>query len=420
MLKTSRVVYSRQYLHKLPDPNPPQVGTDSIVCSSWREGIQNPGYKGKIASHVDATTPMTAYTESVKMEQQGIIRFSEYGNRHYHSDKGGFQYSSLRTFEPLSDSASESYAKAAADYYGQLSSLRKDISGQQALAELGKTIEFLKSPFRSGIDLLVQALQKGAKVQRNNRYKAKGKGRRKAPAPQPSLDGERRIARNIGGQWLEIRFGLLPLLYDIKGVMDTLKRKASGIDVRQYKAYGQAERSKITRTEISDLYGVSLLTDKILVRKSKTYFHFGYMHKILNDVDARISAFEEGFLDIRDLPSTVWEITPFSWLVDYWINIGSIIEATFADVSNVVYVSKSVIDEYKQTFHVHTPRPLASRFVVTEFSPWVASFTSRHVTRTSGPVGIPPLVLTRPRSPIQLLNMAALLAGNLKRSTLRI
>lgn len=419
MLKTSTKTFSRAVMQQTT-PNPVTNWTDTLKCYNWREGVQNPGYKGKIALRVDATTPMTAGSESVKIDQAGLLRFSEYGTKLSQTTKGGFQLSQLLSYDNLPSLASESYAKAAADFYGQLSGIRKDISGQQALAELGKTIEFLKSPFRAGADILVQALQKGAQVQRANRNKAKGKGRKQRPAPQPSLDGARRISRNIGGQWLEIRFGLLPLLYDIQGLMDTLKRKASGIDVRQYKAFGQAEDTLVTRTQVADIYGVSLELDKILRHRSKTYFHFGYMHKILNDIDARISAFEEGFLDIRDLPSTAWEITPFSWLVDYWINIGSIIEATFADVSNVVYVSKSVIDEYTHTFHVHTPRPIASRFVVTEFHPWLVSFTRRQLTRSSGPVGIPPLTFVRPRSNIQLANMAALLSGSLKRNTLRI
>lgn len=412
MLKTSTRFVSRTNLEQVNQFNPVTTTLDRITLDSWREGVQNPGYKGKIAQHVDATTPLTAFSEDLKIQQVGRCAFVESGYWRSFSTKGGFQLASLRSFSTLPSPASEANAKAAADFYEQLKKIRTDFAGQQILGELGKTISGLRSPFKAGVDILLHALQKAIRVQKANQ-RAKRYGPRKGPAPQPSLNGVRRVTRNIGGQWLEIRFSLLPVIADVEGILTALRRKASGIDVRSYKAFGLATNMSMSHSTSSDVYGVTYMADKMLVRASKVYYHFGYMHKALNDIDARIAAFEAGTLDIRDLPSTAWELTPFSWLIDYWLNIGSIIEAAFADVSNVNYVSKSVIDEYSHTIHVHTPQSLALRYVVTDFAPWVCSFTSRNVTRSSGPVGIPPLVVTRPRSNIQLLNVAALLAGSL-------
>lgn len=367
-------------------------GTDSIVLTSSRTGVQNPFYRQQILNRVDATTPLTASSETIKLSD-GYIQFTENSSVYNSSTRGGYQYSNLKgaVTGNLGDTLSYANAKAAQDYYKQLNNIRRSLSGQQLIGEFHQTIDLLKHPFREGINLLQSFLS----VRKKDRKTGK-----KSSA--------------IGSQWLQVRFGLLPLVSDIDGLLSALSKTFQKEDVRSYKAFGKAELSEVTPGYVSDIYGFNVHGERIRVQRSKVYYSFGYLHHLMSDSDAKLNDLHESFANMRDIPATLWEVMPWSWLVDYFVNVGSIIEAVCTSESNVVYVSKSVITEQSVTFQYTQPVPVASRFVLQEFRPMIGTYQSRTVSRTSGPVGIPPLVFNLPRNKIQLMNIAAILLQQLK------
>jgi hypothetical protein len=117
---------------------------------------------------------------------------------------------------------------------------------------------------------------------------------------------------------------------------------------------------------------------------------------------------------------TIYELVPYSFLIDYFVNLGGIIEAVCTDTTGVYFVSKTV-------------KQITTVSVSEHFSSWDESWTNgtwhtislngelfgyrnyRHVTVTRTiptSLPIPPLVVSVPGTDsLKWVNMGALLAS---------
>lgn len=292
----------------------------------------------------------------------------------------------------MGNSESQADAKAIQDFYGILNKLRRDFSGQQAIGEIRQTIELLKHPFREMINVLKSNLSV-----RNKDRSARNKG------------------SAIGAQWLQVRFGILPLASDINGLIQTLQRQIRHEDVLQFKAFGKSEATQQTPITFGDLYGIMQHGTQININRTKVYYSFGYLQKFMSEAEARMEGLRDSFFRLEDIPATLWEVMPWSWLIDYAVNVGSIIEAVTTSTKNVVYVSRSVITERSNTFQLEVARPMAPRFVLQSYTPMNGTYTQRTVSRTPAMPGIPPVTFKLPRSNVQLANISAILLQLLKK-----
>lgn len=368
-------------------------GVDKVSLTRTRLGVENPFWKHLVAMHLNATTPMTASSETLKLSK-GYLQFTEDSDKYFSTERGGYQYSNLvgGIITDMGNSESQADAKAIQDFYGILNKVRRDFSGQQAIGEIRQTIELLKHPFREMTNVLKSHLSV-----RNKDRSARNKG------------------SAIGAQWLQVRFGILPLAADINGLIQTLQRQIRHEDVLQFKAFGKSEASQQTPVTFSDLYGFMQHGTQINTNRTKVYYSFGYLQKFMSEAEARMEGLRDSFYRLEDLPATMWEVMPWSWLVDYAVNVGSIIEAVTTSTENVVYVSRSVIAERTNTLQMEVARPMAARFVLQSYTPMNGTYMRRTVSRTPAMPGIPPVTFRLPRSNIQLANISAILLQLLKK-----
>lgn len=390
-------------------------GVDTIELVRTRTTVDQPNWRQKIIEKKNATTPLTA-SESSAIYEPGFVAFTESGAGKNFSDKGGFQFSSI--YPTMStQSMNVAVAKASTKYYSKLDEIRASLQGQQFIGEFHQVVTLLKNPYRELGAILMDMLKLAAKNQKKGRLLAriKPKGVDYDGRYDLSKSDVYRLMADGGAMWLQFRFGILPLVSDISGLMSILRKKAQEQDVRSYRCYGSEERSRSSvYTNGGDVYGVNYFGSRIEVCRTEHIIRFGYLHKLLDDYAAKVADFENSFLDPAKLPSTFWEITPWSWLIDYFVNVGDIINAVCTSSSNVVYVSKSSVTTRTVDVRITEARPIAVRYVIDKFVPWHYSFTTRSVSRVAGPVGIPPLVFRLPSSPIKLLNVTAILSGLLK------
>jgi hypothetical protein len=127
--------------------------------------------------------------------------------------------------------------------------------------------------------------------------------------------------------------------------------------------------------------------------------------------------------DLKAFIPTVWEVIPYSFLVDYFVNIGDMLEAATTDTSIVKRLSKVVIEEWvlETSFAPNldeTAKEIATRFgIVMQLQqaglPGSITVKTRKVTRT--PLVNVPILTPRFEVPNLFskhsLNIGALLAG---------
>jgi hypothetical protein len=175
-----------------------------------------------------------------------------------------------------------------------------DLQGLVSLAELKKTIAMLRRPFMGLRNYLDQFRPDWSGGSSNKRKK-------RSPKAQ---------AEAVAQQWLEYRYGIIPLMMDIEGVLKALRPRTN----KRFTSRAQRVLPTFTTTidtPASSFYLHDLrtkITEDVTIRAGVYYEHFGTM-------DERFG------MSISDIPSAMWELIPYSFVVDWFLNIGSYIDA---------------------------------------------------------------------------------------------
>jgi len=377
------------------------VRPTAVELVGVRTGEINPRYKDQIGKLLNATTPLTAYEQTVKIVSRGqvdvVFRPSQGGGSFSSTEFGIGSRAKVWAIPngayPIDSSVrNQSIAEARSRAASKINALQSPFNTQVFAAELGETFKLLQGPYvKTGkrIGSLLLSL--------NNARKR----------------GQKLKADDISSAWLEMRFGIMPLLSDIKDISKLINEKLDDRKVTQLRSYGEASKVLYYGNSVSNGNTPGLLfkiTDNY-VQKYQTFITCGLALEYQDRVNG-LSALTDQLLDVTQLPVTAWELIPFSFLVDYFVNVGDIIQSSCTARNAVSYVSESLV--------VTTHREFISDFWKNDRPDLIASAnpvsptrhvisTLRNVTRSGGSLGIPPLTFTLPGSNIRYANIAALI-----------
>lgn len=203
------------------------------------------------------------------------------------------------------------------------------IQGAVSVGELAETLRMIRNPaksLRSGIDDYLENAKKRIRSRRN----VNG-----GPISNAS------VRRILADTWLEKAFGWGPLINDIQTGAETLARRRH--EWRRETIYIRAGGSEVTMTNTpisSGVYGY-LRTYGWGVNKfdAQVKYYGVIKREVYNDYafDAKLFGFTP-----QDFLPTVWELIPYSFLVDYFTNIGDIINAYSHQRLDIAWCNKGV------------------------------------------------------------------------------
>lgn len=158
----------------------------------------------------------------------------------------------------------------------------------------------------------------------------------------PSLPGN---AGNLGGEYLNIMFGYLPLVGDAQGLTNTARNhdallrqfeRDSGRRIRRRYEFppDTSISENIVRTGIvPGLLGLSpsgLVTTGRHVRtkvfERKVWFEGAFTYHLPQTGWRRTAAELDHLYGVKPGTDTLWELMPYSWLVDYFTNVGDVMK----------------------------------------------------------------------------------------------
>jgi hypothetical protein len=359
-------------------------------------------HKTKIRLGEDSTTSLTAVridaglgNSQYVVAQIGLPPYEAQGHIVCDGIKG-----QMGIFLPAPDSINsisdeDANNRALQQFVKRALNVQQQFAGMTFLGELHKTVTMIHHPLKSlfqGVDGYLRSLKK------------------KTRGTRPRSDQRRRIVEN---SWLESSYGWNPLFSDIKGAAQALASVTTYRLPRQVVSGRGYDERRFAQSTVT--------VDRNPLRVFMTYDSISSI-EIKYTGAVRVSAAESlpglleavGFMP-RDFLPTLWELVPYSFLVDYFSNVGAIIQAACFPTSNFSWIRKStrIINDSKAvnidyTFHVNAPYYKVIEPPLTEPGP--LPFVRGEVlgrTPFSGSV-IPTLRLQLPGLGLKWLNIAAL------------
>lgn len=331
------------------------VVSQLIKIRRTRTGTRLPKWRQVIASGENATTPLTAEWEEAFSTPVDVVFNLTYPDgswaiREFHGDAafgvngvamhGSYPSSPCCNLE-ISDATADNRARAR--FYKKLREAQVAFSGPTFLGELRETLRMIKRPaqaIRDSCDRYYHSL-------------AKWRGRNRPPAPSKSQWKWRtELEKVAGGLWLENSFGWQPLLNDVKNAWDAYERLTNthnrrvisvgdtdSKDIRQYLVDQGGGRQNANRSGVVFDDNIARALSSVSVR---------YKGSVSSSTEAdqwsNLALF--GFTPSEFVP-TAWELLPWSFLIDYFTNVGDVLSSSVTRATNVNFVCRTVRREIK-------------------------------------------------------------------------
>lgn len=328
----------------------------------------------------------------VMSEPGSSWRTGAYSNGHY-----AWSVPPIASVTPSLLTEAENGAKTL--FVSKVRQAQTALQGGVILGELGQTIRLIKSPFRRIGRVFGEYVDVLKKRRRTLR----------------SLSVERRRDL-IQDTWLEYSFGLRPLINDVNDGISAFNDILGNDFLTTTSVRAAKERERVIST-VTDATVGQFEIDVVEIHKAIVIYLAG--------IGAATSAAGHSArsigLDISNWAPTVWELVPYSFLVDYVTNIGDIISAASLCSQSTTWGCKIVVQEIRYESNAWRPK-----FILTQaptpygtdglrtwtpgiVSPGAFSSYVRTVTRSPS-IGslVPSLEFSIPNSAGKLMNLASL------------
>lgn len=318
------------------DPSSPFTGggvsTTYITTVRTATGDDLPQYKSVIRQQGNATNDFSGLKTTYQAQGGSSSRVSI----NYGTDDAGvlfpLQISKLRSdghfmtplmglSPPGSTGVAEDQARAR--FVTRARRATTQFQSGVFLGEIRETIRAIKHPaesIRRGLDSYLTSVKKQRRGLKNAR---------------PDT-----VRRALGGTWLEYAFGWAPLLSDVKSAAEALAAYNGAFTPPQRVHATGKNESVIANIEdgVSTDYG--FYSFRMEVKESVNAYIYGALS---STVHVTAPTFRGSFgLRTRDFLPTIWELIPFSFVTDYFTNVGDIISAVAYDASDLGWSAMSV------------------------------------------------------------------------------
>ncbi len=306
-----------------------------LVLDGTQTGSKVENYRSKIASGQQAGSAFFCdkYTEASFDIATASLSYADSStpwNLRHSTFSGVYQPAGqvAHLVFPTSDMNSSALSRM----YSKIRSEKTSVNGMNILGEMRETIGMLRSPFKAmrvAVDRHLLSLENSKKSVL------------RLPVHKRRAEWEKAVA----GTTLELNFGLKPLISDSKAIAEAIaKVVVNGPKRSRLVTRGEETRSSISDPSTSVLPNstrfVVRRTYKVTtVRRIQYICGMEYAEKCavgaLNRLREQLGFTAENFVP------TIYELMPWSWLVDYFTNVGEILEAATTDTSAVQWITRT-------------------------------------------------------------------------------
>lgn len=318
----------------------------AINFSETKSGISNPLWRTQVRNHQNATTPYSCDRLKVDRPKDGWSYVTKNtlvpGQLEIEDSRGWFIQSitvpQLGSTSGLSSQAYMTFVRKA----------NEEMRALQAFVSLGELRETLHS-IRHPADALKRGIQ-------DYLIAAKIRSQR-AVWKHPARSRRRIIADVLSGTYLEYANGWKPLMADIEGASRALAEhfNPSGLGYRKVSATARAPTAVVTPAAfISGAGGHFSWYQQDFEEREASCRIVG---EVVVRCDGSVEALGESLgFRLREFVPTVWELIPISYVADYFVNIGTALEAWCFNKASVTWWSQGTRRKSVR-IHLGIPKP---------------------------------------------------------------
>lgn len=274
-----------------------------------------PGYRALIKAHANATTALSGTyqsSESTPVVMWVVMRTTpgDPGHPRMYTNRVVGYFVDYSQPYPSGSFGSSAAADALAymRFNKKVQSVQRAIEGGVLLGELKETLHMLKSPAKSLFNKMGE-------------YVALAKKRSKGTRKKSSLK------KVIGETWLEQSFGWKPFINDIQDAYEAYQRIGQAEKFVKISAGGYARKKATDNAGISDpqsegITQIGYRTTGVIYEETHSRVKGEVYVRAVTNTQAVL---QQLGLTVQQFIPTVWELLPWSFLVDYFTNIGDIL-----------------------------------------------------------------------------------------------
>ncbi len=399
-----------------------------------REGTSLPNWKDKIKRGEDATTDFDGSKQFVKvgygdvwneawnnLAKNQINRYTTKGFRFLPENWGDMS--------PMwipSELKTDADALALQYLYKRIREEQTQMQGMVFLGELRETLRMLKSPakaLRAGIDDYLNTLSLRAKgISRGPTRKRKKETQKSFEKRKKSFDQARakKLNKVLADTWLEYSFGWKPLIHDIEDALKAYSRLTETDRWSTFTATATKEHEHAISYYQSAWGQVPIDGFRRKVNGYSRRYRVTLKFKPSTDYSPGERKRELFGIQFKEFVPTLWEVLPWSFLFDYFANIGEVLEASVTNTGDFVWGVRTDRDytsvfrtEYVNSERIRLQDPLLYRgsggTLGKQEQTWRRVWRRRITS-----IPFPSLRVDLPGKPQQWLNMAALAVSKRK------
>ncbi len=321
-------------------------GVISRKLPGVRNGYLSPDWRNKVQRKEDATTPLDLRVDDIKyVNVNSTYRYrvlipsqktDYYGvytacpSPEYIDGDSEFGVSidvNLDCYKQARNIALTYQRKYVAE-------VTQPIQSQVFLGEIKETLDFIRHPFQK-----LSALANSAKIARYNaalRYYREAAIKHRGGVFSRTNEA-RLLLADIADAWFEGKFAFLPLMQDVTAAIGVVAHGQSSKKRSSFR--GDAKQTLSKKSDQlwpAGPFGGYRIVDREV--ECKYFINTGIIFSDGTNYSGLTEYLESSTKSLVDFVPTVWELTPGSWLVDYFVNVG--------DILNSVAVSSKVTKAY--------------------------------------------------------------------------
>jgi len=219
--------------------------------------------------------------------------------------------------------------RAIRKFLSSADQVRSSIEFGQDLGEWKETLHGLISPVKSLREFTFSHLSKVLKLTKTVKHKAS-------------------LSKMVADTWLEFKFGWFPLASDIGAAYADFTNNRNHQSVQPI--YAGATGHFLTFLGPVSGYATGLGGASCMLRVTAAYSVRLKGAIRTGAVNGRIASNQLLQLDLPHFIPTIWDLLPYSWIADYFVNIGEIINAACFNSSNMAWGVKTVKTSYNYDY----------------------------------------------------------------------